>query len=163
MWYSTFLIPAQPSLDAIQSLINRYSQQLETPMFKPHLSFVELHGEEKEVIDQFNNYFGNYPKLTAEFLGADYGPTFTQCVYLRMNSVMMQKQYIEAVKSFAGAERFWPHISIIYSDLKIEQRKKIVNEFTYPQKEIVFDTIALVKGEGKNPEAWEYLVEKELG
>lgn len=130
--YSVWLVPDRGT-DAYQQLeetIKKYAQRDEdAPRFDPHITVVGgIEGEESVLREGVRSLAEGQDSFDAKFSKVQCSTTRHQCVFLLVEpSIEILSLYQEATESFeVGSGMYVPHLSLIYSNMSIKERLKIV-------------------------------------
>lgn len=167
--YSLWAVPDEDSREysRLTQLIKEYSERYDdAPRFQPHVTVLgRIHAD------------GEAARQRAEDLATDHDPvditlrrphcstTYFQCVYLLAEpSAEILDLHLDASDAY-GKEfgMYVPHLSLVYSEMPVGQRRQLVDEFDTSMLPLTFtaETLRLM-ATGDVVEDWEVVADYDL-
>ena len=142
---SYWLLPTEKSRTEIQSIINKFCSEYGTPIFEPHLTvYVGTFSDSDDFKNIISQSFNDLDPLKLEYQGAGYSEKFTMSVYLQFRSSSLLDSIFSKIAShseFTTNYKIDPHISLIYKDLPLEEKKYLASNIQVSFNEICFDRV----------------------
>ena len=151
--YSLWLMPEKDCADSVSEIINDISKKYNTPIFKPHVTLI---GDcEKEKCDKIYFIFKKKKIQPIEIIlkDFDYKDSFFQCLYIKViKSYQLCKIRNFLIKNLKinSKKIYEPHMSIVYSNLKISEKKKIIKKLGTFRDNFIADKLFLVENDYNN-------------
>lgn len=162
--YSIWLIPDSKSLKSLGRIIEDISFTTQTPKFEPHITLLGgFEGEEAELKEKFIKIYKNTNSFKVELVRTGYEDFYFRSFYMLASLNKKLLSLNEAIqRRFNRKEQYMPHLSLLYSNLKEEEKRKIISRLNLqlPVK-IKITKIQLLKTEGE-VEKWRKVVEVSL-
>ena len=160
--YSLFLLPEDSVNEKYQKIISDISSSYLTQKFKPHITLIKnLELEEKEVFLLTNELIKLLEPIKTKLIEFGYSDKIYRSLYI---SVLKTPDLIQAHnranKIFGHEEEFFmPHLSIVYGELLLVDKLKIIKSLKPLNKEFfILDKLAIYDITEKNADLW-----KEVG
>ena len=167
--YSIWLQPDPDSSEYhhLKELIGEYSQKYDdAPIFEPHITLVGGLSDDQDRVSEITQHLAQeHQPFEISFARVHCSTTRFQCVFLLVEPILeilsLHKDAVELCGANGGM--YVPHLSLIYSDMRLEERLELVDEI---ESEPVPDTallnsITVVETTG-NPSEWKTIGEYEL-
>lgn len=160
--YSVWLVPDRgtTAYQQLEKTIEEYAQLYEDASeFEPHITVVgSIQGDESVLEGGIRDLAEGQDRFDVRFTRVQCSTTRHQCVFLMVKpTVELLSLHREAVAVFdVDPGMYVPHLSLIYSDMSIEERLEVVeslNTSAFPST-VQIGEVALVKTTGTVPE-WE--------
>ncbi|MCX8011463.1 MAG: hypothetical protein N3A61_09945 [Ignavibacteria bacterium] len=159
--FSIWLIPGDEVYFELQNLITELSLKYSTPNFEPHITL--LHGIEDD-LDNINKNFillsKNLSQFQLRFLELKCGEEFFKSIFIEVElNQELTDLYLLGKKLFGqwGNLDFKPHVSLMYSNIKLSRKIEIANSIKISTWEkVIINKIQLMKTIGK-VEEWEII------
>ena len=151
--YSIWLMPDGKYASSVSKIINDISKKYNTPIFKPHVTLI---GDcEKEKCDKIYFIFKKKKIKPIEIIlkDFDYKDSFFQCLYIKViKSYQLCKTRNFLIKSLKinSKKIYEPHMSIVYSNLKISEKKKIIKKLGTFRDNFIADKLFLAENDYDN-------------
>ncbi|WP_066415359.1 2'-5' RNA ligase family protein [Halorubrum aethiopicum] len=167
--YSIWLQPDQDSNEyhRLSELIDHYSQRYDdAPIFAPHTTLLGGLSDDQDTITETTRTLAQeHEPFEVSFPRVHCSTTRYQCVFLLVEPVLeLLSLYEDAVGAFeAGSEMYVPHLSLIYSDMSLQERLELVEDIKSESMPgtALLDTLVVVETTGDAKE-WETIAEYEL-
>lgn len=161
--YSIWLMPDKKCAKKVNKIINNLSKKYNTPPFKPHVTLI---GDCKK--EKFNQLSLILKKEKAFFplkiflRNFSYKDFFFQSLYIKVkknyNLVKTRNILIKILK--INSKRIYePHMSLIYSRLKVSEKKKIIKKLGSFEDNFITNNLFLAKNDYDN---LKWTVEKKI-
>lgn len=160
--YSVWLVPKQSEEEyhKLDGTIRKYAQLYEDASeFEPHITIVGgLEGNKSIFEKGLQTLAKRHDPFEIQFTMVQCSTTRHQCIFLLVEPTAelfsLHQKVVEMYE--LGEQMYVPHLSLIYSDMSIEERLKIVDsiDITALPSTVQISQIALVKTTGSVPE-WE--------
>ncbi|WP_157964881.1 2'-5' RNA ligase family protein [Halorubrum sp. 48-1-W] len=167
--YSIWLQPDHDSTEyrRLSGLIDDYSHRYDdAPVFDPHITLLGgLSGEQDTITGTTQTLTQERDSFEVSFPHTHCSTTRYQCVFLLVEPTLeLLSLHESGVEAFETAgEMYVPHLSLIYSDMSLEERLELVEEIeseSLPEAAL-FDTVAVVETTG-DAKDWETIAEYEF-
>ncbi len=146
--FSAWLIPTAYQRDALFEIISDLSTQYGSPCFQPHLTIgcgslarpEQLGKIAEEACDSIS-------PLTLPVKGIEHSSFYYKCVYLALESnpeLALCFRKLAALPDTPLDFELQPHISLIYREISLEVRQKLVDQIKLDFETVVFDGIQFV-------------------
>ena len=153
--YSIWLMPHGKCANSVSRIINDISKKYNTPIFKPHVTLI---GDcEKEKCYKLYSILKKKKKIIQpiKIILKDFGykNSFFQCLYIKVTkSYQLCKTRDFLIKNLKinSKKVYEPHMSIIYSNLKISEKKKIVKKLKTFRDYFIADKLFLAVNDYDN-------------
>lgn len=165
--YSLWLVPDEDSTvhENLESLIREHSQEYaDAPRFKPHITVVGGVGIGREKAEKGAERIARrHSPVDIELLQPHCSTTRYQCVFLLAEPTLELMELHRDTSHEYGhdAGMYVPHLSLVYSDMPLEERRRLVEEFDTGNLPLRFvsDTLRLVRtgGESGTVEEWQVI------
>ena len=146
-------MPDGKCASSVSEIINDISKKYNTPIFKPHVTLI---GDcEKEKCDKIYFTFKKKKIQPIEIIlkGFDYKDSFFQCLYIKViKSYQLCKTRNFLIKNLKinSKKIYEPHMSIVYSNLKISEKKKIIKKLGTFRDNFIADKLFLAENDYDN-------------
>jgi 2'-5' RNA ligase len=164
--YSIWLQPDPDSSEyhRLRELIGDYSQRYDdAPVFEPHITVVGgLSDDQDAVTETTRTLVQEQESFEVSLPRVHCSTTRFQCVFLLVEPILellsLHENTVEAFETSGGM--YVPHLSLLYSDMSLEERLKLVESIDSESlPEVVFlDSVAVVETTGDTRE-WETIAE----
>lgn len=160
--YSIWLEFDTQNASLIKQIIENLSSKYNSPLFDPHLTLLPgIKDDEKDLILKFSHFVTNLNSFSLEIENIEHSDEFYKCVFLKVkSSYELMNLFSKSIEYFRNDEEkvFYPHISLIYSYLSINERMKILDEIrVYQFNKYDVKKISLVRTAGK-PSEWKHVI-----
>jgi 2'-5' RNA ligase len=167
--YSVWLIPDRNS-EAYRQLddyISEYADEYEdAPEFEPHVTVLGgIKGDPNDITPKTRTLAAKYDPIDLQLTRVQCSTTTHQCVFALVEpTVHLLQLHDETAKSFdENPGMYVPHVSLLYSDMSIEDRVSIAESTTaeaFPETATA-TTLAVVETDGPVA-AWDSVDEYQL-
>ena len=152
--YSIWLMPDGKYASSVSEIINDISKKYNTPIFKPHVTLI---GDcEKEKWDMLYFIFKKekiIQPIEIILKDFDYKDSFFQCLYIKViKSYQLCKTRNFLIKNLKinSKKIYEPHMSIVYSNLKISEKKNIIKKLGTFRDNFIADKLFLAENDYDN-------------
>jgi len=159
--FSIWLMFEKNDEEFFQRIINQFSTELNSPIFIPHITlFAGLEGDELELLEKFD-CLSQFNSFNVKCKKVFYSNEFYRSVFVEVEKDETLKNFFDSTSTTFNVnsdfEKFFPHISLLYSFEKEEVKTKLINKYlqNYPEK-IRVERVGLCKTRGR-PYEWELI------
>ena len=151
--YSIWLMPDGKCANSVSKIINDISKKYNTPVFKPHVTLI---GDcEKEKCYKIYSILKKKKIQPIKVILKDFGYKnfFFQCLYINViKSYQLCKTRDFLIKNLKinSKKIYEPHMSIVYSNLKINEKKKIIKKLKTFKDYFIADKLFLAVNDYDN-------------
>ncbi len=129
--------------------IQQKSKEYQTPCFEPHLTLrARILGEKEEVLTKTKQLASSIQPIKLKLVGLEQTDEFHRCIIERAelsNELKEARQKTEELFHSMENRPFLPHISVMYGELDLSSKKKIMNEIRSKlPSECLLDKLQLV-------------------
>lgn len=149
-----WLVPSTDDQRRLGQIINRLADEYNAPRFMPHITLwsTELAIDEspQQILETTAREFTPF---SLESSGLDHGPNMFKSIFIRFSSepLIQLSQALGSSCQYPGDYNFDAHLSLLYRQLRAEERKKIISQLQLPQSSFYFNTVAATTpGRGLN-------------
>ncbi|KAJ3228681.1 hypothetical protein HDU81_005991 [Chytriomyces hyalinus] len=135
---SLWLTPHQStSMDStLRAIIARYSSELNTPTFGPHVTLLgSILATPEETVARLTEAVKDVEVFEVALLDIVTKDQYFQCIMAKaeetralMSLNAMLRSLFPAPNSVFANEKFWPHLSLVYGDLSADVRERVARE-----------------------------------
>lgn len=148
--YYLWLMPEQKTFDRLHKIIQELSRRHGTPLFEPHVTLVSgLRGSDEELMSAIEQFAGGVSPLATALDGMDYTHGFFTALFIRTEItpefVELNTRARALLKPF-GQGSYEPHLSLLYGEITVEEKERIIEELNHLPKSITLDRLQLVEG-----------------
>lgn len=163
-----WLLPAKPERELFCNVIRILCKGFRAPNFEPHLTLFVTTKDRQPPGEVLRQIRSRPIRLRAR--GVAHSPKFTKTLFVRFKpSPQLRKltsDLAHAAKSSAKAPKD-PHVSLLYKKLPRAAKKELAAVMKLPFRNLVFDSIAAVRGVSPSRTAgdvrsWKILAKKSL-
>jgi len=126
--YALWLMPDQPMFSRLAREISRLSQQLTTPRFQPHITFLgRITLPEEKVLRRSRRLAGCLRPFRIELAEIDHLDEFFRCLFVTLRSDKAILEARQAACRVFDRRRapYLPHVSLVYGKLPADGRAEI--------------------------------------
>ena len=160
--YSLFLLPEESIGKKYQKIISGIASSYRTKEFKPHVTLIKnLEMEEKEVLSFTNELIKWLKPIKTKFIEIEYSDRIYRSLYITvLKTQELLKAHNGANQIFGHKEElFMPHLSIVYGELPLDVKLKIIESLKPLNKEFfILDKLVVYDITEGNADLW-----KEIG
>jgi 2'-5' RNA ligase len=153
--YSVWLVPDRDSTAYRQlaETIEDYAEAYDTPAFDPHVTILgSISDEQDRIARQIEDLVTGYDPLELPLTNVHCSTTTHQCVFQFVDpNEPLFELHRDAVRSFDAAPGMYvPHVSLLYSDVGMAERVRLVQEIDQESlpETATTDTIEVVDTQG---------------
>jgi hypothetical protein len=130
-----WLVPGEPARAFFRATIQRLAQELNAPVFEPHLTLGFGSPEQVQEIDT--------AAIKLPVSGLAWSEQFTKTLFLRCRLTAPLAQ----LRSSLGMESlgFDPHLSLLYRTMPVEEKESRAATITVPFPSVTFDRVVAVR------------------
>jgi 2'-5' RNA ligase len=154
-YYSIWLVPGEetPEFSKLQGLIQEYSDSLETPKFRPHVTLATAGVIERQKAEEAFKQLASSRSPFEISLSTPYcSTTRTRCFFLLADpSKQLMNFHKEAIQSLdQDIAPYTPHLSLAYGDIPFQTRVELVESFPQDSLPLSFSVkkLELIEVEG---------------
>lgn len=164
--YSLWLVPDNPSslYRRLRSLIEEYASRYEdAPVFDPHVTVVgTIAAQEQRARANAAELAERHGTVDITLFRPHCSTTWHQCFFLLAEPTTdLLELHRDGLTMYGkDPEMYTPHLSLLYSDVPVRERRRLVEAFDQDRLPLTFtsDTLRLVDTEGA-ADAWETVAE----
>ncbi len=147
--FAVWLIPAPSDRRWLSKVIQDYAAEYSTPVFEPHVTLYSGEVQSSENLQAIvSESIALAPPITLEVMGLNYTADFFKTGFIAFASVERLSQLSCAIRDRLSAPKEYlldPHLSLIYKDIPIEQKRLAMLRFIVSVQTITFDTVKVVR------------------
>ena len=165
-----WLIPTEPARSYFQNIINDLAKRYAAPEFEPHLT-VHVGMDCTETVDEvLSNAGRSSKKIALQVLNVSSSSEFIKTLFIRFTrSAQLQhlNQSIQTAAEDSSDYQLSPHLSLLYIQMSIQDRRLLTHSIEVPFSEVTFDSLKAVRcvsptRSRADVEAWRVVAEKAL-
>lgn len=152
--FAVWLIPAPSDRRWLSKVIQDYAAEYDAPAFEPHLTLYSGVVQPKDDLKSILSESSALAPITLEVMGLNYAENFfrTGFIVLALNEHLTQLSRAIHDRLLAPQDyTLEPHLSLMYKDIPIEQKRLAMLRFIVSVQTITFDTIKVVM---PSPQGW---------
>jgi len=138
-----WLLPAQPAREFFRGLINRFATDCDAPEFEPHVTLAVGPDSTAQVQRILRDVSVGPIELRAS--GVHYTSEFTKTLFVRFDSAPELERLRESLGVESAAERFDPHVSLLYKTLPEGKQSQLAAAVHLPFQTVKFDALEIVR------------------
>jgi 2'-5' RNA ligase len=164
--YHLWLKPSGSTYDSLAATIWELAQELNAPLFEPHVTLLSLEGTEREHVRRTAELAGQLEPFPVVLTGLSYGSGYFQCLFANVEQTTpVMSANIVAKQVFDQAEKaYTPHLSLVYG-LYPEERKREIITRLQSRIRVSFEAnaIHLIKAQSSDPKDWHEMAVAPMG
>jgi hypothetical protein len=140
-----WLTPAPPERELFGSIIRILAEELDAPLFEPHLSLFSS-GDDHELAKKLLREV-TAKRLSLAIRDVQFSGAFTKTLFVRFRSSTPLNRLVRAMQRRAGRRLrkiFEPHLSLCYKSLPAKSKRELVSAIKLPLRRVSFDSIKAV-------------------
>jgi Cyclic phosphodiesterase-like protein len=146
--FAVWLIPAPSDRRWLSKVIQDYAAEYDTPAFEPHLTLYSGAIEPEENLQAIvaESIAAESP-ITLEILGLNYAENFFRTGFIAFALSDRLTQLSCTIRdrlAHPKEYRLEPHLSLMYKDISIEQKRLAMLRFVVSVQTVAFDTVKVV-------------------
>ena len=149
--FSVWLIPEDEQCCQLQSIISKLSDRFNAPDFIPHVTIycgeVESLDKVKDVLDSFVQ---QALPITLDVKGMNATERLFQTLFVTFDENAALKDLYAKIANglpHSGDDQLKAHLSLLYKDMPLEEKKALIDEIDLSLSRIKFDKIDLIHEE----------------
>jgi 2'-5' RNA ligase len=146
--FSVWLIPAQKDFDYFGAVIDKLAREQGVPAFRPHVTIFVGQTDSLSRIEQVLKVHANLSTpIVLKITGVDVTEMKYKSLFVTLeNSEQLAKLSSEIGKNaFNNDYQFRPHLSLLYKDMPLNEKKALQKQFNLKLSTITFDKIELIR------------------
>ncbi len=161
---SLWLTPSEEDESYLQNIINDLASEYQAPVFSPHLTLYSPTDLSKDVLrDRITSVAERTNKLYVTMNGLNHTMNIWKTVFIELEDspelLDLQQNIVSSIPNLKPYS-FEPHISLIYKEMPMEKKEKIIRNLAV-RNSYKMDKIIAMKT-GPNVEQWEKVMEVSL-
>ena len=161
---SLWLTPSEEDESYLQNIINDLASEYQAPVFSPHLTLYSPTDLSKDVLrDRITSVAERTNKLYVTMNGLNHTMNIWKTVFIELEDspelLDLQQNIVSSIPNLKPYS-FSPHISLIYKEMPMEKKEKIIRNLAV-RNSYKMDKIIAMKT-GPNVEQWEKVMEVSL-
>lgn len=146
--FAVWLIPAPSDRRWLRKVIQDYAAEYDTPAFEPHLTLYSgvIQPEDNLQVIVAESIAAMTP-ITLEVMGLNYSENFFRTGFITFalsNHLLQLSSVIRDRLSQPTEYLLEPHLSLMYKDISIEQKRLAMLRFVVSVQSVTFDTVNVV-------------------
>jgi Cyclic phosphodiesterase-like protein len=146
--FAVWLTPAPSDRRWLSKVIQDYAAEYDTPVFEPHLTFYSGMVQPGENLQSIvGDCLVNPSPITLEIMGLNYSENFFRTGFITFALSDRLLQLSHAIRDRLSAPKEYvlePHLSLMYKDIPIEQKRLAMLRFVVSVQSVTFDTVKVV-------------------
>jgi Cyclic phosphodiesterase-like protein len=146
--FAVWLIPAPSDRRWLSKVIQDYATEYCTPVFEPHVTLYSGVMQPSENLQAIvAESVASASPITLEVMGLNYTADFFKTGFMTFALVERLSQLSGAIRDRLCAPQDYllePHLSLIYKDIPIEQKRLAMLRFVVSVQTVTFDTVKVV-------------------
>ena len=165
--YHLWFKPSGAAYDILARTIRELAQQLNSPVFEPHISLIgNLDGSESEIAERTEELGQKLDPFTIALTEPSYHNDHFRCLFM----LVEQKPFIMNANAEArdlfhqkSNQAFFPHLSLAYGSCSEAHKKLIIGSLTRDLR-TTFEvtTLYLIRADSLEPKDWHVLTGSDL-
>ena len=161
---SLWLTPSEEDESYLQNIINDLASEYQAPVFSPHLTLYSPTDLSKDVLrDRITSVAERTNKLYVTMNGLNHTMNIWKTVFIELEDspelLDLQQNIVSSIPNLKPYS-FEPHISLIYKEMPMEKKEKIIRNLAV-RNSYKMDKIIAMKT-GPNVDQWEKVMEVSL-
>jgi len=153
--YSLWLMPEKDCADSVSEIINDISKKYNAPIFKPHVTLI---GDcKKKICEELYFILEKKKKIIQpiKIILKDFGykNSFFQCLYIKViknYQLCKTRNFLIKNLKINSKKIYEPHMSVIYSNLKIREKKNIIKKLGTFRDNFIADKLYFAENDYNN-------------
>jgi Cyclic phosphodiesterase-like protein len=148
--FAVWLTPAPSDRRWLSKVIQDYAAEYDTPAFEPHLTLysgmVQTDNNLQTIVAESLSLTSSSP-ITLEIMGLNYSENFFRTGFITFALSDRLLQLSHTLRDCLSAPKEYvlePHLSLMYKDIPIEQKRLAMLRFVVSVQSITFDTVKVV-------------------
>ena len=145
---SIWLLPVKKESEVLARLIRKLSEKYNAQLFEPHMTIYAVELPDKAIF-QIKQEIARIAKVLKPLKLAvsriNYEESFFKSFFLDLEksdaSLNLYQKFQQLLVDF-GDYSFNPHLSLLYKNIGVNEKKKVAEEIGYP-KQLTFDRLAI--------------------
>ncbi len=155
--YHLWLKPSGPTYDKLATTIQELAQELNAPVFEPHVTLLSLEGTQREHVRRTEELARQLKAFLVVLAELSYRDEYFQCLFLNVQrTAQVMNANVLARQVFRQTEKaYTPHLSLLYG-LYPEVRKRAVIARLRSGVRTSFEASAihLIQADSSDPKDW---------
>lgn len=157
--YHLWFKPAGAAYDILARTIRELSQELNGPVFEPHVSLIgNLDGTEQELAQWTKDLAQQLQQFKVVLTEPSYRDDHFQCLFMLVEQTPAMMNAYALAWNFFGQkpnQPYVPHVSLVYGSLP-DSRKRLILANLPPDVRTSFDvtTLYLIRADTPDPKTW---------
>jgi 2'-5' RNA ligase len=165
-----WLIPTEPARSYFQNIVNDLAKRYAAPEFEPHVT-VHVGTDCTETVDEVLSKAGrSSKKIALQVLSVSSSSEFIKTLFVRFTRSTPLQQLNQSIRTAAPDSSDYqlsPHLSLLYKQMSIRDRRLLAHSIQVPFSEVTFDSMKAVRCVSPtrscaDVEAWRVVAEKPL-
>jgi 2'-5' RNA ligase len=165
-----WLIPTEPARSYFQNIVNDLAKRYTAPKFEPHVT-VHVGTDCTETVDEVLSKAGrSSKKIALQVLNVSSSSEFIKTLFVhftRSTQLQQLNQSIRIAAQDSSDYQLCPHLSLLYKQMSIQDRRLLTHSIEVPFSEVTFDSLKAVRCVSPtrsrgDVEGWRVVAEKPL-
>lgn len=157
--YSLWLRPFGNIAFSLRQRIQKLSKRYDTPDFEPHVTLLGgLNAGEQELIQWTDMLGHSIAPFDIKLTRLATGNSFYQSLFIEIektDELMNARRRAEDLFDVKSTSTFKPHLSLLYSDFSVPEKKRLLNTMSQEiDLQFKATNVLLIKSEG-TPDQWD--------
>ncbi|MEN6373253.1 MAG: 2'-5' RNA ligase family protein [Smithella sp.] len=130
--YAFWLVPSGEEYNLLKETIRHYSEMYSTPLFEPHITLISsLQGSVRGLRQKASQLARNIGRLELRLEKPAHSTSYFRCVFLdvaRAPAIVRAHAVASDLFDVSPHTEYKPHLSLVYGNLPIIDRGRIVSE-----------------------------------
>jgi 2'-5' RNA ligase len=157
-----WLIPAEPALSYLRSVINDFARRFDAPVFEPHVTLYVTNADHETPAEVLTHAPAYSRTCRLSVAGIDYSDEFTKTLFVQFRPDAALTRLSENLWSASISQPEYqlnPHLSLIYKTMSPGTKAQVADSIRLPFGEVSFDSVKAVISPAKiesraDVEAW---------
>jgi hypothetical protein len=146
--FAVWLTPAPSDRRWLSKVIQDYAAEYDAPVFEPHLTFYNGVMQPQENFQSIvGESLANPSPITLEIMGLNYSENFFRTGFITFALTDRLLGFSHAIRDRLSIPKEYvlePHLSLMYKDIPIEQKRLAMLRFVVSVQSVTFDTVKVV-------------------
>lgn len=151
--YSLWLMPQGNKYQLVSNVINDLAIKYNSPVFEPHVTLIgEVSGDEHEIVEKTEEFASHTAAFTIQLENIDIQDYFFRALFIKAKAsreLLNLHKNAKQIFSMQNIPEYMPHVSLLYGNVSLEEKEKIIQSITVPFTEFTVETIHLYRTKGE--------------
>ncbi|WP_404791034.1 2'-5' RNA ligase family protein [Altericista sp. CCNU0014] len=146
--FAVWLVPAPSDRRWLSKVIQDYAVEYDTPVFEPHLTLYSGDLQPEDNLEEIvAESAATESPITLEIMGLDYAENYFRTGFITFAPSDRLARLSRTLRDRLSHPKEYtldPHLSLMYKDIPIEQKRLAMLRFVVSVQTVTFDTIEVV-------------------